>query len=76
MRGTCPTPKGKLLREIHAELLAAGVGKLHLLANYGMLGTDSDGTVDGTHPNDLGMRRQADVFVQELQKLLELQTRP
>ena len=27
-----------------------------------MLGGDGEGTVDGVHPNDLGMMRQAVVF--------------
>ena len=36
-----------------------------------MLGTDGDGTVDGVHPNDLGMARQADAFVASLSAILK-----
>ena len=36
-----------------------------------MLGDDGDGTVDCSHPNDLGMERQAAVFVKQLRPLLE-----
>ena len=35
-----------------------------------MLGDDSEGTVDGCHPNDLGMMRLADAFVKALRPIL------
>jgi len=35
-----------------------------------MLGDDSEGTVDGCHPNDLGMMRQATVMVKALSPML------
>ena len=47
------------LRKIHQILTAEGVKNLHFLSNAGMLGDDAEGTVDGCHPNDLGMQRQA-----------------
>jgi hypothetical protein len=43
-----------------------GVKDLHFLPSQGMLGDDDEGTVDGCHPNDLGMMRQADAFVKSL----------
>ena len=43
---------------------------LHFLSNEGMLGDDTEGTVDGCHPNDLGMMRQAEVFAKALSPLL------
>lgn len=66
----CPTEKGRIVREIHGKLTAEGVKNLHFLANLGMLGDDSEGTVDGCHPNDLGMMRQAEVFAKALAPLL------
>ena len=65
-----PTEKGRLLREVHARLCAEGIPGLHFLSNENMLGADSEGTVDGIHPNDLGMTRQAAVFVRTLAPLL------
>ncbi|MBN2411403.1 SGNH/GDSL hydrolase family protein [candidate division KSB1 bacterium] len=68
-----PTPKGDILREIYAKLKDRGCKNLYLLPNTGMLGEDADGTVDGCHPNDLGMSRQAAVFVKCLGPILEQQ---
>ena len=31
-----------------------------------LLGDDRDDTVDGSHPTDLGFRRQADRFVEKI----------
>ena len=69
VRNVCPTEKGTILRRIHQKLTAEGVKNLHFLSNEGMLGDDTEGTVDGCHPNDLGMMRQADVFVKALSPL-------
>ena len=70
IRSVCPTEKGSILRTIHQKLTAAGVQNLHFLSNQGMLGDDTEGTVDGCHPNDLGMMRQADVFAKALSSVL------
>ncbi|OKL40538.1 hydrolase [Pontibacter flavimaris] len=39
------------------KLLRSGVKDLYLLSYRQQLGTDHEGTVDGTHPNDLGFDR-------------------
>jgi hypothetical protein len=65
-----PTEKGLVLREAYDRLVADGVPGLTLLPATGMLGTDGEGTVDGCHPNDLGMARQAEVFTRALAPLL------
>lgn len=70
-----PTEKGTILRRIYESLKTEGVTGLHFLSNQDMLGTDGDGTVDGCHPNDLGMMRQATVFSQSLATILEMPTR-
>ena len=70
VRNVCPTEKGRILRSIHQRLTAEGVKNLHFLSNQGMLGDDTEGTVDGCHPNDLGMMRQAEVFAKALSPLL------
>jgi lysophospholipase L1-like esterase len=36
-----------------------------------MLGDDGEGTVDGTHPTDLGMARQAKVLIRCLKPILQ-----
>jgi lysophospholipase L1-like esterase len=51
-------------------LVAAGDKNLHYLAGDKLIGDDGEGTVDGTHPTDLGFMRQADVFAESLRPLL------
>lgn len=68
---TTPTEKGTICRRIYEDLKAEGVTGLHFLSNRDMLGADSDGTVDGCHPNDVGMLRQATVFSKSLATILE-----
>jgi hypothetical protein len=70
VRNVCPTEKGIILRAIHQRLTAAGMKNLHLLPSQGMLGDDTEGTVDGCHPSDLGMMRQAEVFAKAISPLL------
>jgi hypothetical protein len=69
-QGISPTPRGAVLRKAIENLEAAGVRGLHFLPNCGMLGDDGEGTVDGCHPNDLGMTRMATVMTNALATLL------
>lgn len=66
-----PSFKGRILRRLYDELKLEGVTNLDFLANEGMLGNDHEGTVDGVHPNDLGMMRQAEVFKTRLSSILD-----
>jgi hypothetical protein len=66
-----PTTNGNILRKIYAKLKAQGDDNLYFLPNTGMLGDDRDGTVDGVHHNDLGMARQAEVFIRYLEPILK-----
>jgi lysophospholipase L1-like esterase len=66
----CPTEKGRALRAAYQMLTDAGVKHLHFLASKDMLGEDTEGTVDGCHPNDLGMMRLADAFSKALRPIL------
>jgi len=70
-----PTEKGVILRRVYEDLKAEGATNLHFLSNRDMLGTDGEGTVDGCHPNDLGMMRQAVVFSTSLAEILKIRTR-
>jgi len=70
VRSICPTDKGAILRTIHQKLTAEGMKNLYFLSNEGMLGDDTEGTVDGCHPNDLGMMRHAEVFAKAMAPLL------
>ena len=56
------------LQQVYADL--RDVGKLHYLEGEDLLGTDGDDTVDGSHPTDLGFKRQAEAFFPVLSHLL------
>lgn len=47
--------------------------KLAFVSGEKLLGTDNEGTVDGVHPNDLGMRRQADAVSAVLKRIIRTQ---
>jgi lysophospholipase L1-like esterase len=51
-------------------LIAAGDKNLHYLRGDKLIGDDGEGTVDGSHPTDLGFMRQADTFAEALKPLL------
>ena len=58
------------LRAAYERLLAAGTQGLHYLPGEDLLGDDGEGTVDSSHPTDLGFMRQADAFRPVLEKIL------
>lgn len=62
--------KSAALRKAYDELVASGVKGLHYREGDDLLGDDTEATVDGSHPNDLGMMRFADALEPELRKLL------
>ena len=49
-------------RAAYERLQAAGVTGLHYLEGEHLLGQDNEGTVDSSHPTDLGFWRQADAM--------------
>ncbi len=59
------------LKRAFDELLAAGTKHLHYIPGSDLLGDDSDGTVDSSHPNDLGFARQAEAFDKVLGPLMK-----
>jgi lysophospholipase L1-like esterase len=58
------------LRQAFDELTWDGIASLHYLEGPAQLGDDDEGTVDGSHPTDLGFMRQAAVFEPKLRYLL------
>lgn len=59
------------LRGAYDRLTAAGIGHLAYLPGDKLLGDDNEGTVDSSHPTDLGFVRQADAFEAALRPLLK-----
>lgn len=58
------------LRKVYEELRAAGDENVYYLEGEHLLGDDNEGTVDSSHPTDLGFMRQADAFADALAPLL------
>lgn len=58
------------LRQIHAVRRKAGDKHLTLVSSTTLLGTDGDGTVDDSHPTELGFARMADGLEPHLRKVL------
>jgi len=58
------------LAKTFAELQTEGVANLSYIDGDHLIGDDADGSTDGSHPNDLGFSRQADVFEPVLRKAL------
>lgn len=59
------------LREAFAQLKADQVPHVYYLEGANLLGDDGEGTVDGSHPTDLGFTRQAAEFERVLRPILK-----
>ncbi len=59
------------LREAFATLQAEKVPYVYYLEGANLLGDDGEGTVDGSHPTDLGFTRQAAEFERVLRPILK-----
>jgi hypothetical protein len=59
------------LRESFAALTAEKVAQVYYLEGANLLGDDGEGTVDGSHPTDLGFTRQAAEFERVLRPVLK-----
>lgn len=57
-------------REVYASMVAEGDRNVRYLGFDNLLGLDGEGTVDGSHPNDLGAWRYADAIEPVLRTIL------
>jgi hypothetical protein len=64
------------LRAAFNELQSAGVKNLFYIEGDNLLGDDSEGATDASHPNDLGFMRQADAMQPVIARALEVSSRP
>jgi len=58
------------LRRAFQVLQSAGIQQIYYQKGDGMIGYDHEGTVDGVHPNDVGMMRMAESLQHAIQKIL------
>ncbi len=59
------------LREAFGQLQAEKIPQVYYLPGENLLGQDGEGTVDGSHPTDLGFMRQAAEFERLLRPILK-----
>jgi len=59
------------LKKEFEKLKAAGVEVVYYLEGKDLLGDDGEGTVDSSHPTDLGFMRQAEAFHKVLKNILK-----
>ena len=59
------------LKEAFAQLQQEKIPNIHYLGGDDLLGHDGDGTIDGSHPTDLGFSRQAAEFERVLRPILK-----
>ena len=62
----------RLMRKIYEKLIAEGWTDLVYLPNDEMYTGDYEGTVDGCHPNDLGMQSMKNAFGKAVRQALKL----
>lgn len=62
------------LKAAFDRLQKAGVKNLFYIPGDHLFGDDGEGSVDGSHPNDLGFMRQAEIFAKALKPLLKTET--
>jgi hypothetical protein len=60
------------LRKSYENAIDENINNLFYLSSDGLIGYDHEGTIDGTHLNDLGMQRIAEKIEIEITKMLKL----
>jgi lysophospholipase L1-like esterase len=59
------------LKAAYERLQKDGVKNLYYIPGEHLFGDDGEGSTDGSHPNDLGFMRQAEIFAKVLDPLLK-----
>jgi len=60
------------LKNAYNKSIEEGIDNLFYLSSDGLIGYDHEGTIDGTHLNDLGMKRIAGKIENKIKQILEL----
>ena len=70
--GNAKDGKDRFIRKLYEKLVAEGWADLVYLLNDEMYTGDYEGTVDGCHPNDLGMQSMKNAFGKAVREALKL----
>ena len=63
--------KNRLWKAVYDKLKQEGFKQLYYLPATNLIGTDHEGTTDGSHLNDLGFMRQAEQVLPLLEKMMK-----
>ena len=74
--GNAKDDRDRFIRGLYEKLIAEGWTDLIYLSNDTMYTGDYEGTVDGCHPNDLGMMSMSKAFGKAVRKALNLPSNP
>ena len=61
------------LKKVYNNAIDLNLGDVHYLSSDGLIGHDHEATIDGTHLNDLGMKRIAEKIKQKIIEIYKLQ---
>ena len=67
-----PNSKDRFIKALYDQLVAEGWKNLVYLPKGGMYSGDTEGTVDGCHPNDIGMKSMSNAFGAAVAEALRL----
>jgi len=65
-----PNRKQLELQKAYDTLLQSGIKELYYQKGKDLIGTDQEGTIDGAHPNDLGLYRFAETLYPTIQSII------
>ena len=63
--------QNKNFRDAYRRVVGSGMKQLYIIHGDDLLGDDHEGTVDGTHPNDVGFARMLNVIEPKVRELLD-----
>lgn len=64
------------LKEVYEKLKESGDENLYYIPGEDLIGDDGEGTVDSSHPTDLGFLRQSEAFAEVLRPILKSHKSP
>ena len=66
-----PNKKQMEIRKVYDTLEKSGIKGLYFQEGKDLIGTDQEGTIDGAHPNDLGLFRYAEVIYPTIKSIIK-----
>lgn len=63
--------QNKAFKDEFEKLIKEGITNLYFIESVNFLGTDHEGTIDGTHPTDVGFSRFIEAIIPKLMPVIE-----